>query len=165
MRKIQATIVGAVALATVIGSAGLAAASGSPAASGTEHFSLMTTSPSGNRYVVIASGVFTAGGVDVSISGTTDKISLPGGGFKVHHGGKLTIIKQSVNPKTCLGTFEAMQHFTISGGTGRYKGISGSGKALITELAIFVRTKGKCNPNRKPLANQQTIRTTRHVKL
>jgi hypothetical protein len=54
---------------------------------------------------------------------------------------------------------------TIGGGTGAYRRIRGFGKALINELGIFPRTRGKCNFNRNALTNQQTIRATAHIRL
>lgn len=166
-KRFAATI-GAVATISILGGAGLASASNappSPASSGTEHFYLMTTQPSASRYAVIATGLFTAGGVDISGS-TTDHVKVRGGSFKIHHGTSIHIVKQVLNPKTCLGQFRATASFTIGGGTGAYKKLSGSGKAVISELAIFSRTKkGACNPNGNAQVNEQTITGTAHVKL
>jgi hypothetical protein len=159
---------GAVAIATALCGAGLASASTSaPAlsAAGTEHFYLMTTQPSASRYTIIATGVFTTGGVDISGS-KTDTASVKGGTFKIHHGTAFKIIKEEVNAKTCLAQFEASVSFTLGNGTGAYKKLSGSGKALINEMAIFARNaKGVCNPNANPLQNEQTITATAHVRL
>jgi hypothetical protein len=156
----------AASLAVAGGGAGLAAASTGPAAtSGTEHFHLMTTQASANRYVVVATGVFTAGGIDLS-GNTTDTVKLPHGTFKIHHGGKARVIKESMNQKTCLGQFEVESGFTLGNGTGVYKKISGSGKAIISVLAIAARTKkGACNFNANPATNEQTISATAHIKL
>ncbi len=167
MRKTIAALIGAATAATMITGAGLAAASArpaSPSSSGTEHFNLMTTQPSASTYTVIASGLFTAGGIDISGS-TTDTVKLPGGSFKIHHGGPLHIVKQQLNRKTCLANFEATAGLTVGGGTGKYKGISGSGKATINSLFIARRSKGTCNPNLTPVVAEQTITATAHVKL
>jgi hypothetical protein len=167
--RIGRITVAAVAAATMIASgAGLATASASTirqtAASGTEHFSLMTTQPSASKYTIIASGLFTAGGVDLSGS-KADLARLPGGTFKIDHGGQIHIVKQSVNPKTCLAQFVATTKFTLGAGTGAYKGITGSGKATLSGLGIAPRAKGKCNPNGTPLAWEQTITASAHVTL
>jgi hypothetical protein len=168
MRKTIAALIGTATAVTMISGTGLAAAStgaGSPAKSGTEHFSLMTTQPSSSRYSVIATGVFTAGGVDIS-GNVTDKVKFPGGTFKIHHGGPFHIVKQRLNRKTCLAEFEAISGFTVGGGTGAYKGISGSGKAVISDLEIARRnSKGACNLNANPVVNQQTIMAKGHIKL
>jgi hypothetical protein len=164
MRKtiaVLAVTAGATALLT---GAGLAAASASPAASGTEHFSLMTTQPSASKYTIIASGVFTAGGVDTSGS-STDTAKFANGTFKIHHGGKVKVVKEQLNPRTCLELAIIKVKFTLGGGTGAYKGLSGSGTATINVLAIGSRSKGQCNPNANPLHNEQTITATAHVKL
>jgi hypothetical protein len=158
-----------IAVGTVVAAAGAwagvaNAAPASPAASGTEHFNLMTTQPSASKYVIIAAGVFTAGGTDTSTN-TTDVARFANGSFKIHHGGPLNIIKHQVNQKTCLAMFEAKQAFTLGNGTGAYKGISGSGKATITILAVAPRSKGQCNLNANPLTNEQTVVATAHVKL
>jgi hypothetical protein len=162
-----AAFIGLAAAAATVSGAGLASASttGSAASSGTEHFNLMTTQPSASRYVVIASGLFTAGGIDVS-GNTTDLVKLPGGSFKIHHGANVHIIKQQFNPKTCLATFKGEAAFTVSGGTGKYKRISGKGTAIISATEIAARTKaGACNMNANPAVLEQTITATAKVKL
>ncbi|MGD0701447.1 MAG: hypothetical protein ABSA02_16380 [Trebonia sp.] len=159
---------GAVSLAAALGGAGLAAASVRPAAppkSGTEHFYLMTTQPAASRYSVIATGVFTAGGTDIA-GNTTDTVKLPGGTFKINHGGQTHVVKQQFNPTTCLGVFEGTSKFTVGGGTGKYARITGSGNATINFLGIASRTKkGACNFNANPVVNEETITATGHVKL
>ncbi len=167
MRKTNAALAAAAAAVLATG-AGWSAASASPAsqaASGTEHFYLMTTQPSASKYTVIASGVFTGGGTDSS-GNTVDKVKLPGGTFKISHSGQIHIVVQKVNSKTCLAQFKGTASFTIGSGTGAYKGISGSGKATVAALEIAKRNaKGQCNPNATPVVNEQTITATAHVKL
>jgi hypothetical protein len=163
-RKLAAA--GTVAVAAALCGAGLASASPSAAArsSGIEHFYLMTTQPSASRYSVIATGVFTTGGVDIQGS-TTDTVRVKGGTFKIHHGA-VHVIKEEVNSRSCLAQFEGTGRFTLGGGTGAYKKLSGSGKALISVLAIFSRnSKGVCNPNANAVVNEQTITATAHVRL
>jgi len=167
MSRIYKALVAAAASAAIAAfgvTAASAAASASPAASGTEHFSLMTTQPSASKYTIITSGVFTAGGVDTSGS-STDTAKFANGSFKIHHGGKVKIVKEQLNPKTCLELVAIKVKFTLGGGTGAYKGLSGSGNATINDLAIGSRSKGQCNPNANPLHNEETISATAHVKL
>jgi hypothetical protein len=152
------------AIAAIGVTAASAAASASPAASGTEHFSLMTTLPSSSKYTIIASGVFTAGGVDHQ-GNSTDTAKFANGSFKIHHGGGVKVVKEQINSKTCLGVAIIKVKFTLGGGTGAYKGLSGSGTATINDLAIFQRSKGRCNPNANAVSNEQTITATAHVKL
>lgn len=172
--KIQqlAALAGALTLAwaaaiMLVGVAGPASAStrpASPAVSGTEHFYLMTTQPSTSRYTIIATGVFTVGGTDRSGS-KADLIRLPGGTFKIQHGGPFHIVKQQLNQKTCLGRLEATARFTVGNGTGAYRRISGSGKAVISSMFIARRSKGACNPNLNPLVLEQTITAKAHIRL
>jgi hypothetical protein len=166
MRSSRIAIAGTAAAAMIASGAGLAAASTStarqPAVSGTEHFSLMTTEPSASKYVVIATGLFTAGGVDVS-GNKVDLVKLPGGSFKINHGSAVHVTKEKFNPQTCLMQFAATAKFTLEDGTRAYKGISGSGTARISGTGIARRTKGQCNPNANALFLQQTIIATAHI--
>jgi hypothetical protein len=168
MRINKIAVAGAAAATVIASGAGLALASTgtvqSPAASGTEHFSLMTTQPSASRYVIIASGLFTAGGTDRS-GNTVDSAKLTGGTFKINHNFPLKVVREQLNQKTCLMEFAATSRFTLEKGTGAYKGISGSGKALISGIGIARRTHGTCNPNANPVFQEQTITATAHVHL
>ena len=161
------TAAAAIAVAAAASGAGLAAASTTATASatsGTEHFYLMTTQPTAAKYEIIATGVFTASGTDISGS-KSDTVKLAKGSFKINHNGPLHIIKQQVNPKTCFAVFEARAGISLSGGTGAYKAISGAGSATITDIAIAPKSKGKCNLNANPLGNEETITATTHVKV
>lgn len=168
MRISKIAVVAAAAATMIASGTGLAVASASTvqraAVSGTEHFNLMTTQPSTSKYTIIASGLFTAGGVDRS-GNNVDVVKLPAGSFKINHAGPVHVIKQQLNRHTCLMNFAATAKFTVGHGTGAYKGITGSGKALISGLGIARRTKGQCNPNANPLVLEQTITATAHVSL
>jgi hypothetical protein len=109
MRRITTIAIGAIMAATV-GGAGLAAASASPARSGTEHVQLISTSQ--NRYAVIAYGLFTGHGVDLS-GAKVDTIKFANGSFQITHGpGKGP---QSFDPKTCLLLVRQHGTYTPSG--------------------------------------------------
>jgi hypothetical protein len=166
--KTVRTLAAVTTVAALFSGIGVAAASTLPAtaaASGTEHFYLMTTESSAATYVVLANGLFTAGGTDIA-GNTVDTVKLPGGTFKVNHGGASKLIKQQVNAKTCFALFEGSSTITVGSGTGRYKGISGSGSAIITDMGIAPRTaKGACNFNANPTTNEETITATAKVKL
>lgn len=166
-KRLAAAAAAVIAVAAAAGGMGLAAANASataPANAGTEHFYLMTTQPSAAKYEVIATGVFTKSGTDIAGS-KADTVKLANGSFKVNHAGPFHIIKQEVNTKTCFAVFEASAGLKLSGGTGAYKGISGSGTATITDTAIAPKSKGKCNLNANPVANEETIVAKAHVKL
>jgi hypothetical protein len=147
---------------------GLAAASASPAVtpavSGTEHFQLMTTSPTSNRSTIIGRGsVFTAGGVDIA-GNTTDTVKFPGGTFKIRHSpGKGP---QSFNPRTCLLTINQHGTYRLGHGTGKFKGISGHGRYHLLILAIAARNaRGKCSQTKPPRVWQQVIQAQGPVTL
>jgi len=147
----------------------LAASAASPPAagsrvSGTEHLQLMTTSATASRVSIIATGVFTAGGVDREGS-KVDTITFPGGTFKINHSG-VTPGKQNFNPKTCLLTVKETGPYTIGHGTGSYAGIRGHGKATVTILAIAARnSNGKCSMSRPPTAFHQVINASGPIHL
>ncbi len=140
------------------------AATAGRATSGTEDLYLMTTEASGAQSELIATGVFTTYGTDDAGS-TVDTAHVTGGTFKITHNSGFKIVKESVNAKTCYAVFEATTSFTLGSGTGSYKGISGSGKATINETEIAAKSKGKCDTNVNPVANEQTITGTATVKL
>jgi hypothetical protein len=153
-------------LAAVIGLAVPAgAAPAAPAvASGTEHVQIMTTSATAVSEPAIGWGVFTGAGTDHLGHGSTDTFTFPGGSFKVTSSSPAG--PSSLNPKTCLFQAAGKGTYTISGGTGRYKSISGHGRYTISDLGIDARTKsGACNQNAAPIAFQQVINATGPVKL
>ena len=137
----------------------------SAAVTGAEHFQVMSTATSNSpNSPLIAWGVFTGAGVDRQISSNAagtkgvDNFIFANGKFKVTHTAKTQ--KQSFNTKTCFYSFSQTGVFTLSGGTGKYKGISGSGKYALSVVGIGPKLKsGACNPNQnaRSIANQQVI--------
>jgi hypothetical protein len=150
----------AVAASVTVALTGLSAASASPArpaASGTEHIQLMTTSGTSNTAPVIFYGVVTGSGVD-HMGSKSDTVDITGGSFKINHSaGKGT---QHFNTKTCLLQIAEHGTYTISGGTGSAKGISGHGVYHFTLLGIARKVKGKCSQNAAPVAFQQEIQAS-----
>jgi hypothetical protein len=125
-------------------------------ASGTEHFQIMTTSETARKTHVIADGVFTAGGADVSGS-KTDTIMFSGGTFKIRHFAGHG--KQSFDPATCLLTINERGTYKLKDGTGTYAGISGHGRYHLRILSVAARnSKGKCSQREQPAAFEQIIR-------
>jgi hypothetical protein len=161
-----------VVAAGTVAVSGLAPASASPAASpaakpaakpaaslsasGTEHFQIMTTSETARTTHVIADGVFTAGGADVS-GNKTDTIMFSGGTFKIRHFAGHG--KQSFDPATCLLTIKRHGTYKLKDGTGTYAGISGHGRYHLRILSVAARnSKGKCSQREQPAAFEQIIR-------
>ena len=160
-----AAIAVSAAAATVLWLAGPASAA--PAASTArtvnDNIQLMTTSATSNNLGAIEWGsVFTGAGVDHS-GNTVDTLVFPGGTYKTRHGtGTGT---QTLNPKTCLLRVSLHGTDTTYGGTGKFRGISGTGTWQASVLAIFPRSAGKCATSRVPLAFQQIITGSGRTKL
>lgn len=164
MRKIITSAAVAVTAATVIGGTGIAMAGTHSAASGTENFQMMTTSGTSTSASVIASGVFTAGGVDhENQQGNTAQFVFSNGTISLKHSkGTGT---QSFNPKTCLLTVNEHGTYTLTGGTGRYSGITGNGTYQLSILAVAARSGGKCSQSKPPVAWHQVINASGPVTL
>src|ERR1700730_1269995 len=151
MRKTLIAAIGTVSAATMITGASLAAANASPAGARTEHFQIMTTSATSNTASIIATGVFTAGGVNVGGNGNngTGTVVFPGGTFKITH--HTVHAKPTFNNKTCLFTLQATGTYKLGGGTAKYAEISGHGTFVVRILAVFARnSKGQCTQAKVP---------------
>jgi hypothetical protein len=161
MRKVLVAVITTVSAAAMVSGASLAAASARPTASTTEHFQFMTTSATSNKVSGIATGVFTAGGV---LNSTTGTFKSATGTFTVKH--HATHTRQIFNAKTCLFKISGTGTYKLSGGTGSYAGIRGHGKYVLSILAVAARnSKGKCSMKPVPVAWQQLIKAQGPVKL
>jgi hypothetical protein len=143
---------GAIALSGTL--AATAAPSGS-GASGIEHFQFMSTSATATKDTVIAHGVFTAGGIDITTSDTTDRLKFPHGTIKLRHSPGTG--PQSFNPRTCLITVHQHGTYTLLSGTGKYAGISGHGRYQLDILAVGARSHGKCTQKKPPVTFELII--------
>jgi hypothetical protein len=147
-----AAVAGSVTLALT----GLSAASASPArsaASGTEHFQFVVLHNVGFTPVIMH-GVVLASGTDYE-GNNTDVLKFPGGSFKLNH--VETSGSEPLNPKTCLGQTVNIGTYKITGGTGKFKGISGHGTYHFTELIITKKVNGICRTDLPFKAFQQII--------
>ena len=153
---------GAIALSGIVAAAAAphAARSG---ATGIERFQAMSTDPTGAKTTVIARGVFTAGGVDITTSNTTDTFKFPNGTIRVRHSAGTG--PQSFNRHTCLITVHQHGTYRLVGGTGKYAGISGHGRFRVDVLAVGARSHGKCTQNKPPVAFELLIRASGPVHL
>ena len=151
-----------------IGLAGPAGASPARPASAaavttTGHIQIMTmlaTSPLASA-IAWTAGTATAG-VDHQ-GNTVDTIVFPGGSWRVKHSPGTG--PQSFNPKTCLLLVNQHGTYTILGGTGKYKGISGHGTYQVSIVGIFAKTKkGACSQTAAPVAWHQVINGSGPVK-
>lgn len=171
MKHRSRLIAGAGALVTVaaVALSGAMTASAAPtsargAVSGTEHFQMMTTSGTGTTASVIASGVFTAPGVDHEHQATnTATFAFSNGTITLKHSSGTGT--QHFDPKTCLLTISEHGTYKLLSGTGAYAGISGNGNYQLSILAIGASSGGKCVQNKPPVAFHQVINATGPVSL
>lgn len=116
------------------------------ATTGTESFSLIDTStPSKPLFSVIATGAFVAGGTATVPSKGVLKLRFPDGTITLHTGKKHTVSTMHQTATACIETqTNTGGHFTIAGGTGAYKGITGSGHATLHSTFIEQVVHGQC---------------------
>ncbi len=128
-----------------------------------EHFQFMSTSATATRDTVIAHGVFTAGGVDITTSNTTDTLKFPNGTIRLRHSPGTG--PQSFNRHTCLITVHQHGTYTLLSGTGKYAGISGHGRYRLDILAVGARSHGKCTQKKPPVTFELIVRASGPVHL
>lgn len=147
-----------IAGAIATGAAGLAmtgAAFGS-ATSGTEHFTFMSTAVTADRFSVIATGAFTAGGTATPLAGT-DTLKFPNGTIETTSQSRGKPV-MTANTTTCYETLSQSGTYKVAGGTGAYKGITGSGRFTLSIRQVGPVSNGKCNiKTSKRVASQGII--------
>ena len=117
-----------------------------PGVSGAEHFRIISVAASSRRQSVLATGAFAAGGYQVPgrVTGlrAIDKMVFPNGTFLVTR----RIAKQvlPVPTSSCQIAETIRGKLSISGGTGSYRGISGSGAFLLQISGVIRKSRGKC---------------------
>jgi hypothetical protein len=161
------TAAGTVAAAAAIALTGVTAASaipaGRPAGSGTERVQVMSTSTTSGTASAIAHGLFTAAGTARLGSARVGTISFPRGTITLsHHAGKGTM---HFSPRTCLAIISQPGTYKITGGTGKYAGITGHGTYQLNFTLIASRTAGKCSTAARPAAQQELLRLSGTVHL
>jgi hypothetical protein len=143
----KAAAILAAAGGTVLFTAGWSAP-GDP--SGTQRFVLTTHSTAPTPvYHAVASGVFKATGTAKATGRAATaplKATFPDGTFLITQvsAGKPT---GSINPTTCVANYaETGVKYTVGSGTGKYKGIKGSGSANIRFTGTLPKlSNGKCD--------------------
>jgi hypothetical protein len=155
MLRHAARLLAAVLAAATAGGASLAVAASQPAGvarHGTEELVLMGTSPRSVTLSVIATGLFTDGGV---ISLSSGKARLGAGAFRIHT--KTQPERDKLSRRTCLQTITARGSYTMNHGSGKYTRISGSGRFVLRHLAVYSRNaNGECALSH-PIATQFII--------
>lgn len=155
-------IAGAVATATAaLALTGTAFGSGS---AGTEHFTFMSTSVTADKFNVIATGAFTAGGTATPLA-ASDTLKFPNGTIKLT--GKNTGQPLlSANTKTCYEHLSQRGTYTLAGGTGAYAGITGSGTFTLNIHEVGPIVNGTCDTHTaKRVATQGVITANGPVQL
>ena len=152
--------------AIATGAAGLALAGAALGAgtAGAEHFTFLSTSVSADRFSVIATGVFTAGGTATPLAGT-DTLKFPNGTIDVTSKSTGKPVTTG-NTKTCYESLSQRGTYTLAGGTGTYAGITGSGSFTLSIRQVGPVTNGKCDTKTsKRVASQGIITASGPVSL
>jgi len=124
---------------------------------------IMSTSTTSTTASAIAYGLFTAGGSGKVGSGRDGTLSFPGGTIKLsHYAGKGSM---HFSPKTCLAMISQPGTYKITGGTGKYAGITGHGTYQLSFTFIAARIAGKCSTAAPPVAQQELLRLSGTVHL
>jgi hypothetical protein len=121
-------------------------AAGAGATTGSESFSLIDTSTADKPFFsVIATGAFVAGGTATRPSKGVLKLRFPDGTITLNFGKKHKVGTMHQTATACIETqTNTGGHFTIGGGTGAYKGITGSGRATGHSTFIEQVVHGRC---------------------
>jgi hypothetical protein len=147
MRK--RNIIPAAGAAAAVASIAITGPAGATATAKNERFTLITTSTVATKpvYSVIATGAFIDGGIathepkgELTLHLTSGTITL--GRKKPHPQGTKT-----ETATACMQTASSRFSYTIAGGTGTYKGISGSGRATEHDAFIEQVVHGNCSTN------------------
>jgi hypothetical protein len=144
-------------LLAVTGAILLPGIAGASATSGTENIQI--TQVNNQPGAVFAQGVFNAGGTDYKKTNRTDLFVFSDGAFTVHHAATSSP-PPNVDPTTCTITATEVGTFSVKGGVGAFKGISGSGTYNASFMAAFPRNaNGACDlkRNARPTASVSQI--------
>ena len=128
------------AMAMVVAALSMAVA---PAAAATTSSQRFTIFGSDNGQTVIATGAFVAVGSANTVDDDNDTFVFPNGTFNVFH--PQTGGTENFNETACLGTATFNGTYTLSGGTGAYAGISGSGTYSGKAIFVAERTGTGCS--------------------
>jgi hypothetical protein len=100
----------------------------------------MSTATKSGAYSVIATGPVTAGG-SINLAAGTGQLKLAGGNLKITP--KFGPTKVSVNKAACLQARSGRGTYALGDGTGKFAGVSGSGKFTLSMVQINAR-KANC---------------------
>jgi hypothetical protein len=140
MRKIVPAL--AVLIAAPVPSAAVATAQAR-----TEHFSFVDTSTTAPEpvYSVIATGAFTDGGTAAKEGKDILVLRLSVGTITFRTDNRAAGTDKTVTATTCIQTQAKHGSYRIVGGTGAYKGITGSGRSAIENTFVEALVHGACS--------------------
>ena len=143
-------------VATATAALALTGAAFGSGAARTEHFTFMSTAVTADKFTVIATGAFTAGGTATPLA-RTDTLRFPTGTVTVATKSTSKPI-YTANTNTCYETLSQTGSYTIASGTGAYNGIAGSGTFTLNIRQVGPVVNGKCNTKTsKRVASQGII--------
>jgi hypothetical protein len=164
LRLTAAAITSIAVIGAVTGGTAASAAPRTPSAvEGTEYVQIMSASTTGGPAGAIARGVFTAAGQANVGSGKVGTLVFPGGTITLNH--RVGHQAGQVDPRTCLNLISQSGTYQITGGTGRYAGISGHGTYQLSLEFISARAHGQCTSGGPPVAQQELLRLSGPVRL
>jgi hypothetical protein len=137
------------AAATASVAVAVAVANAAGASPSTEHFSLIDASTNASHPVfsAIATGAFTAGGTATETKKPRKEIIIrfPAGTITlIGHSGHSRVNKIQTVTACLQATKQTSGSYTVAGGTGAYRGISGSGKVTRRETFVEAASGGSC---------------------
>ena len=151
MKRVTVLLAAGVAALAVTGATAAAASS---ASSGTEHWIVESTNPVSATATLIARGPLTIGG---TINLVTGHVKLPGGTLTLSH--HQVRGEQGESPRTCLATVISSGTYKVTGGTGRYRHVTGHGSYRLVAYAIVKKVNGKCSKS-VPYAQTELLTAT-----
>jgi hypothetical protein len=125
----------------------LTIAAGATATTTTERFSYADTSTSNGppAWSFIATGDFVGGGKARAAGKGVLLLNSPSGTITLHttkHHQKLSKVQTAT---ACIQTATSSGNYTIAGGTGAYRGISGSGRSTVHNTFVEQVVNGHCS--------------------
>jgi hypothetical protein len=158
-RRIVAVLAAVAAAGAVAAVAGPAlAGTGPDAAKSTERIEIVATVPGAKAATAIATGVKVAGGTIglgfINNGGGSGTVKAPGGTFRITTGKSEVVI--GVGLHTCLETTSGNGTYKLSHGTGKFKGLTGSGTFTVTGQSVSgPNARGTCTTN--PTVSQEIV--------
>lgn len=161
MRRTNLAVAATATATAVAGTLGLSGAAAAPtpakAATRMEFFTVLNTSATSTRSSLIATGAFNAGGTDVATANPdVDVLHFPGGTVKLVHKQKTS--KGGENAATCVLVLVQTGTYKLSGGTGVYQHLTGSGTySDVVRMVLHRAADGTCSQKVLPDAFQFMI--------